>query len=327
MNNFGYPPYEYDFIDYYNSTMSPSTVHVENVGLMRYLQRYYLQKAISVFDWTFPDEWKTINADSYFLYVLYCWGIIGIVETDKFGVIPQQCTLTGYNIVYQPSRIMISNPLLRDTLQPRINIECALIQMQPDYLGIMDMVNYYAEQKALMAQALAVNTVNSKLSFAFAASSKAQAESLKKLYDNYASGEPAVFYDTKLRNAHGDLNMEFINKDVKNSYIVTDILNDMKLLDEMFDTEIGIPNSNHNKQERLLKDEINANNFETKSKAQIWLETMQRGCEAARELFGIDLSVDWRDDLIVAAEAQQTASQDARIGDASDAGGADNGQR
>jgi len=54
---------------------------------------------------------------------------------------------------------------------------------------------------------------------------------------------------------------------------------------------------------------------------------MQRGCEVARELFGIDLSVDWRDDLIVAAEAQQTASQDARIGDASDAGGAADGQR
>ncbi|MEE1163296.1 MAG: hypothetical protein UHU21_06335, partial [Lachnospiraceae bacterium] len=106
------------------------------------------------------------------------------------------------------------------------------------------------------------------------------------------------------------------------SYIVTDILNDMKLLDEMFDTEIGIPNSNHNKQERLLKDEINANNFETKSKAQIWLETMQRGCEVARELFGIDLSVDWRDDLIVAAEAQQTASQDNNA-----EGGAADGQR
>lgn len=305
MNNFFSAPYTYDFINKYNGNFNPSTVHVKNTALAGYFRRYYLQKAISVFDWTFPEEWSVINADNYFLYVLYCWGFIGIIETDKYGVIPQQCTLSGYNIVYQPSRLMINNPLINRTLEPRINIEAALIQLQPDYLGILDIVDHYAQQKALLSEALAVNAVNSKLSFVFGANNKAQAESLKELYDRIMGGDPAVFIDSKLFDNAGNLQMTFINKDVKGSYIITDLLNDIKMLDDMFNTEIGIPNANHDKKERLLVDEVNANNFETKSKAQIWLETLKRGCKTAGDLFGISLDVDWRKDLVVSAEAQK----------------------
>lgn len=310
MNNFFSAPYTYDFINKYNGNFNPSTVHVKNTALAGYFRRYYLQKAISVFDWTFPEEWSVINADNYFLYVLYCWGFIGIIETDKYGIIPQQCTLSGYNIVYQPSRLMINNPLINRTLEPRINIEAALIQLQPDYLGILDIVDHYAQQKALLSEALAVNAVNSKLSFVFGANSKAQAESLKELYDKIMGGDPAVFIDSKLFDNAGNLQMTFINKDVKGSYIITDLLNDIKMLDDMFNTEIGIPNANHDKKERLLVDEVNANNFETKSKAQIWLETLKRGCKTARDLFGISLDVDWRKDLVVSAEAQKDPASD-----------------
>lgn len=304
----GAPPYEYNFINAYNAQFAPSAVHVKNTALMTYFQRYYLQKALSVFEWTFPREWIDINAHIYFLYILYCWGFISVIETDKYGVIPQHCTLSGYNIAYMPSRVMISNPLINRTLEPRINIDCALIQLEPDFIGVMDIVNHYAEQKTLLSEAVAVNAVNSKLSFAFGAKNKAQAESYKELFDRYAGGEPAVFIDKDMFDSSGNLQMQFINKDVKTSYIISDLLNDIKSLDDMFNTEIGIPNANTEKRERMLVDEVNANNFETKSKCAIWLENLQHGCEIARDLFGIDLSVDWREEL--APEAAPDTVQD-----------------
>jgi Phage Connector (GP10). len=95
---------------------------------------------------------------------------------------------------------------------------------------------------------------------------------------NLLTANPAVFIDKDLYGSDGELQMAFINKDVKTSYIITDLLNDIKSLDDMFNTEIGIPNANTEKRERMLVDEINANNFETRSKAQIWLENLQRGC-------------------------------------------------
>ena len=63
---------------------SPSTVHVRNTALHSFFERYLLQKAMSVFRWKMPLNW----AKNYFLYGLFYWGYVGIVPTQKFGVIP-----------------------------------------------------------------------------------------------------------------------------------------------------------------------------------------------------------------------------------------------
>ena len=41
--------------------------------------------------------------------------------------------------------------------------------------------------------------------------------------------------------------------------------------------------------------EIEANNAETKTLCELWLESLQTGCDETRKLFGIDISVDWRE--------------------------------
>lgn len=291
MNN---APYFYDIYDLYNSYISPSTVHPAENATAFYFRRYLLQRAMSVFKWEMPELWNE-KAKNYFLYSLYCFGFIAVINTDKYGVIPQHCTLTGYDVFYQPTNVIISNPLINSDLHPRIGEQCALIKLQPDYGGILDIVAYYADQLALLAEAVNVNAVNSKLSFAFGAKDKAAAESLKKMYDNYAKGEPAIFYDKQLIDPKtGELNIQFINNEVRNSYIITDLLNDIRTVMNHFDTDIGIPNANLNKRERMLADEIAANDMETKSLCELWLDSLQKDCKKCNEMFGTNLSVAWR---------------------------------
>ena len=62
-------------------------------------------------------------------------------------------------------------------------------------------------------------------------------------------------------------------------------------IDNRFHTKIGIPNANTDKKERLIKDEVNANNVETKSLAQQWLEQMRMDMQDTNELFGTSLAV------------------------------------
>ena len=62
----------------------------------------------------------------------------------------------------------------------------------------------------------------------------------------------------------------------------------------MFSTAIGIPNANTDKKERLITDEVNANNEETESLCELWLEQLKKTCDKTNEMFGIDISVDWR---------------------------------
>ena len=294
-------PFFYDHANAMVSQVTPNTVHVKNEGLTRFFQRYLLQKAISVFKWNLPENWSR----DYFLYVLYCWGFIAIVNTDKFGVIPQGCGLKGYNVFYQPRSAIIQNPLLSGTLEPVIGKQCTLLKLQPDYGGIMDLVSFYAQEMALASEAIDVNLLNSKLSYVFTASNKNAAESLKKLYDRIASGEPAVVIDKNLYNDDGSVSWEAFQQNVGQNYIAGDLLSDMRKIEAEFDTKIGIPNANTDKKERLITDEVNSNNVETRNLPELWLESLQHGCKEANAMFGINISVDWRNEPVQAVEEVQ----------------------
>lgn len=285
-------PKHYDYINAYNGSQSPSTVHVSNTRLQRFFQRYLLEDAISVFNWNMPETWS----QDYFLYGLYCYGFMAIVNTDKYGIIPQHCTLTGYDVFYRPTNAIITNPLIRGTLQPRIGRDCTLIKLQPDYGGIMDLVGYYADMMALCAEAAGVNLLNSKLAYVFFAANKAGAESFKKLYDKIASGEPAAVVDKDLISHDGKPSWDLFSQSVGGNYIVSDVLMDLNKLVCEFRTQIGLPNANTDKKGNMTDDEVNSNNVATYSKASMWLEQLQESCQHASDMFGIDLSVKWRYD-------------------------------
>jgi len=283
-------PFSYDLINSIYSTVTPSTVHVQDALLTRYFRKYLLQKVLSVFKWEMPETWSK----DYFLYTLFGWGYLAIVNTDRYGVIPQQCGLQGYDIFYRPTNAVITNPLLTGILTPKINTQCVVMKLQPDYGSIMDMVNYYASMLSLCGETASTNLLNSKLSYVFTADNKQASESLKKLYDKIASGEPAVVMDKSLYNSDGSKAWEAFEQNVGQNYIVDKILIDMRKWENMFNTDIGITNANTEKRERLIVDEVKANNQETTSKAALWLEQMQESCEKVNKMFNIKLSVDWR---------------------------------
>ena len=299
-------PFDYQTLNYYNAQRSPSTVHVKNTRLRRYFRKYLFQKAISVFKWNLPDEWDK----DYFLYTLYGLGYIAIVETDDYGVICQGGALGGYNLYYRPSYIIITNPLLRQTLTCSIDRstesaadraftsvskkECVLIKLQPDYSSIMDIVGYYADQMALASESMGINLLNIKSGTVFGAESKAKAESFKKMYDMLSDGDPAVVIDKQLLDDQGKPVWFPFTQNIKESYVVSDMLSDMRKIEAMFCTDIGIPNANIDKKERLITDEVNANNVETSSRCEMWMEEIQKGLTKANEKYNLKLAVDWR---------------------------------
>lgn len=283
-------PYSYNIENVYNSVVNPSMVHYIDNGTAKFYTRYFLQKAMSVFKWELPELWDT----DYFLYTLYTWGFIAILKTDRFGVIPQQCTLTGYNVFYAPKRITVTNPIMPETLERDIDKDCVLLKLTPDYAGILDLIYFYAGKMALASSAVNVNLLNSKLAYLFTAKNKSVAESFKKMYDQIASGEPASIIDRNLLDPDGNKTWDFFSQNLHENYIASDILADMRKIEQQFDTDIGIPNANTDKRERLITDEVNANNVETATRCELWLEELKKGCEKVKTMFDVDISVDWR---------------------------------
>ena len=301
-------PFDYQTLNYYNAQRSPSTVHVKNTRLRNFFRKYLFQKAISVFKWNLPEEWDK----DYFLYTLYGLGYIAIVNTDKYGVICQGGALGGYNLYYRPSYIIITNPLLPETLTCSIDRriespmdhaltsvsdkECVLIKLMPDYSSIMDIVGYYADQMALASESMGINLVNIKTGTVFGADSKNKAESFKKMYDMLSSGDPAVVIDKQLLDEQGKPIWFPFTQNVKESYVVSDLLSDLRKIDQMFCTEIGIPNANTDKRERLISSEVNANNVETSCLCEMWLEEIRKGLTKANQKYKLNMTVDWRVD-------------------------------
>ena len=288
----GSPPIFYNYQNVNDASHFP--IH-GNAIISRYFKRYLLQKAISVFKWKLPDWW----AENFLLYCLYCFGFVAVFETDKFGVIFQPCGLRGYDVFYRPTHAVIANPLIDKRLEPQIGKQCELLRLMPDYGGIMDIVTHYAEQMAICVETLTGNMFNSRLAYVFFSENKAAADSFAKMYDQISSGKPVSIIDKALRSNPDSEKApwELFTQNLGQNYIADQLLSDLRKIEAMFDTDIGIPNANTDKRERLITDEVNANNIEVLSKCSLWLQELQKSCKRCNDMFGLNLGVNWRFDL------------------------------
>lgn len=289
MNNV---PYSYQFMNLYNSAISPSTVHCKNTALVNYFSRYLLQKALSVYDFTgLPEEW----AVNYFKYCIFAYGYLAVFNTERYGVICQECTLSDtYTLFRQPNIAIITNPVFKKSLELKIGKECEIIKLQPDYGNVMDIVSVYADMMALCLETAGINLLNSKTSYIFMSDNKAAAESFKKLYDKVASGEPMAVIDKNLLNEDGSRNWDFFLQNVGQNFIVDKVMAALKNLEDQFNTRIGIPNANTQKRERLITDEVKANDVDTHTLVYLWLDTLRDGLERVNKRFDLNLGVEYK---------------------------------
>lgn len=282
-------PFFYDYQNTVDSSRQPANMHVLANETGQFYQRYLLKKALSVFKWELPEWWD----ENYFLYTLYCRGYVAIFDSGKFGVIPQGCGLQGYNVFYRPKRVIIANPLLT-TLEREIDVDCVLMQLQPDYMGILDLCSHYAEKMALASSAINQNLWSTRLATVFFAENDAEQQAVKKAYDRMTSGDPMVVVRKNLRDENGNLKYEIFNRDVKNSYVISDLIADLRKIEAEFDTRIGIPNANTDKRERLITDEVNANNVETTILSDMWMDSIQDAIKKTKAMFDVEIKCERR---------------------------------
>lgn len=283
-------PFDYNSRMIYNTRCGGGLIKATDTNISRFFQRYLWARLIGVLKWDIPDYWSY----DYFTYCLYQFGYVCVLNTDRFGVIPQFCGVKGYNIFYEPTHAVVTNPLLDGIKEPIIGKQCTIIRVNADWGGMWDLITFYADLMAAVCSAIGVNLTNSKLAYILLASNKAQAETLKHMYDTVANGEPVVALDKNALNLDGTPSWTLLDTNVANHYISDKLLVDLQAIINMFDTEIGIPNANKQKRERMITDEVNANNTDTSMGTLTRLERLQQGAKQTREMFGIKCSVDWR---------------------------------
>lgn len=262
-------------------TTRPKNVDPNSTSFWFYVRSLF-RKVMSIYELTgCPDNWDI----DYFMTVLFSQGFITITDT-ALGVLPLRCGVSGVNVFNHPTTVIIANPVLGN-LQRTIDDDCALVKIGYDYRGLMDIVYRYATMLAECDASISVNLMNSKVAFIGLVESKAQANSMKLMYDKISAGEPAVF--VKGSQINGD---QILYNHVKENFIASDIqILKRKIMSE-FLTEIGVNNANTDKRERLTDNEVEANDSEIQLNAGYWLDQIREGLDKANAMFGLNLQIE-----------------------------------
>ena len=282
-----YLPLNYEQINIPAGTYVPSCVKSFNNQTFEIWQRALYQRACSTLIITMPEEWKKNKSLMY--WCLFAYGFVGCGELPEIGKWFNPGTFSGYDFYYRPVEFLLTNPYYEDSKRLKIGEECELIKLTPDYKGIWDVIFYYAEKLATIDVAINSAIINTKFAYVVGAKNKAAAEVMKKLFDKVNRGEPAVFFDQKLANDGTDKEepwQTILRDNLKNSYIITDLLRDFQTIINDFDTEIGIPTIPYEKKERMVTDEANSKVIDATSRSIIWYDTLKDSFEIANEFMG-----------------------------------------
>ena len=286
----------YNYAAAIESYNTPSFMGNADDFATRYHVRYLLKRAMSAFKFTVPENWDK----KFFQYVLFERGFVGVIPS-RYGIIPVLCTLSGRNVFYGPADILVANPnlsnqengryrigLYKNTLYNQPERRAGLIVLQPDYTGALATCYEAAAKLAMIQSDVMACLTNSKIAYAFISNNKAAAATFKALIDQVQQGQPAVAGGGrgKLYGPDGQKLWDLFFQDVKQNYIVTDLLEDARRVQNDFATLWGIPNTDYSKRAQMSRDEVNMNNEETDALVDICLETLQPGIDMVNDMFG-----------------------------------------
>lgn len=165
--------------------------------------------------------------------------------------------------------------------------ECILIQNNDEMLPTSFTIQLYALRLAEISRAIDVNINAQKTPILITGSDK-QMLTLKQLYRKYEGNMPVIFGDKSLDTKElgvlkTDAPIVFDKLQVQKHAIWNEVM-----------TFLGVNNANMEKRERLVDDEVRANNEQIELSSNMFLKSRERACELINKKFGTNISVEVR---------------------------------
>ena len=295
-------PIYYDHATVLNSIVQPANVKVTNNAAFRMYLDYLIKRCMSVFVFDgIPATWDK----DFFLYVLFCYGRAIVFNSPSFGCVVQGGMLSGYNLYYAPIVAYVANPALpvaecgaywlAETYNPKkwdfVRGTAGLIKLQRNYKGILDICSVTAARLAYIHEAIMMNLGNSKLAYIFAAKDKNAAELFKSALDDIQKGELAVVAGRGLWDSQGRPLWNAFSTDLKNNYIVPELLLSLRAELNDFSSFVGIPCVNYEKKAHMTEAEVDANDVETDSLPDEMYSCLKQSLEKVNSRFGLNITV------------------------------------
>lgn len=255
-----------------------------NVSYIQYFNRL-MELSISMF------EWKNLpkSVDERFLEnVLFTDGMAVFFKDDVLGYLALRTTIGGKLNVYQiptERRAYASNGYNQE-----LNEEDSIIIFNNMiHTNAVVEVEMFAKRLYNIDRAIDVNA-NAQKTPILITCEEAQRLTLKNVYMQYDGNEPVIFGDK-------NLNPNSLKVLTTGAPYVADKLYQLKtqIWNEAL-TYLGISNLNIQKKERLVSDEVMRNQGGVIASRWSRLNARRQACDKINEMFGLDISVDFRED-------------------------------
>lgn len=116
--------------------------------------------------------------------------------------------------------------------------------------------------------------------------------SIKKIYQEYEGYAPVLINHESLQGSP----IEVLN--TKAPYVLDKLGIERKDVWNEVMTFLGIKNANIDKKERMITDEVEANNEQIDSSINIYLKERKEACKRINKLYGLNINVKVRDDVV-----------------------------
>ena len=217
---------------------------------------------------------------------LFCEGACLFYKDERFGFMVAKIGETGaLNYYDEPTTVRpYATNYIYEGEELTNNVNCVIIRNNDEMLPTAPTIQIYAYDLTNLKRTQDVNICSLKMPTIVRCSDK-QKLSLKQTINQRNDNEPVIWADKNL-----DLNgVEVL--DLKPT-IVFDKLQIQKhaIWNECM-TFLGINNANMDKRERLVDDEVQANNEQVKASEDVMLKARQEACKRINKMFGLNISV------------------------------------
>lgn len=277
-------------LDHFN--IQPSDVKARANAGVEFYKRLLYTKIYSTLDFTLPETWKK----NYFRFWLFHLGSVGVIYTNEFGWVCQPYSVIKLDLYYNPKVIQIYNQFIKTPKIGVVGTNAGIIKCMDDYFGLDDIVTRYATDLAQCDRSIEVNLMNSNVTAFFTAKSKKEADAIREAYGDATAGKPLVIINKEVMDED---RIETLLPNMKNNFLVNDLLQARRGILNAFLTEIGIRNANYDKKERLNSQEVEENNDETSAIISVIYDNIKKSMEEINAISGLGLDVKYHYDYMM----------------------------